>query len=221
LPNGLIGFTEVIIESDEIHKKCEKAIVKFWANAEIKDFYFTNQWDIPIPDTSSYFWDEVKRISDPNFEPRKHDILRSKLKTVGINEVAFDFEGLSLTIVDVGGQISERRKWIHVFNGVNAVIYITALNDYDTEGEDGVDKFKDSICLFEKLSASKWFKETPFILFLNKYDIFEKKVKNRPLVDKFPEFEEYVETLYPGKKKKLSDPRVAFKYIENLYQKKF
>ena len=34
-------------------------------------------------------------------------------------------------VFDVGGQRSERRKWIHHFDDVNAVIYICAVNEYD------------------------------------------------------------------------------------------
>ena len=31
----------------------------------------------------------------------------------------------------MGGQRSERKKWIHCFEGVTAVIFVSALNEYD------------------------------------------------------------------------------------------
>ncbi len=34
-------------------------------------------------------------------------------------------------MVDVGGQKSERRKWIHCFDNVNMVLFIIAMSDYD------------------------------------------------------------------------------------------
>ena len=34
-------------------------------------------------------------------------------------------------IFDVGGQRNERRKWIHCFDGVTAVIFVAAISEYD------------------------------------------------------------------------------------------
>uniref|UniRef100_A0A1I7WXH0 G-protein alpha subunit n=1 Tax=Heterorhabditis bacteriophora TaxID=37862 RepID=A0A1I7WXH0_HETBA len=34
-------------------------------------------------------------------------------------------------VIDVGGQRSERKKWIHCFDNVNAIIFISSLSEYD------------------------------------------------------------------------------------------
>jgi len=34
-------------------------------------------------------------------------------------------------MVDVGGQRSERRKWIHCFEGVTSVLFLVAISEYD------------------------------------------------------------------------------------------
>lgn len=34
-------------------------------------------------------------------------------------------------MVDVGGQRSERRKWIHCFENVTSIIFLAALSEYD------------------------------------------------------------------------------------------
>ena len=38
---------------------------------------------------------------------------------------------ISLRMFDVGGQRSERKKWIHCFEGVTAIIFCVALSAYD------------------------------------------------------------------------------------------
>ena len=32
---------------------------------------------------------------------------------------------------DVGGQRSERKKWIHCFEGVKSILFCAAMNEYD------------------------------------------------------------------------------------------
>ena len=39
--------------------------------------------------------------------------------------------GLSVRMFDVGGQRSERKKWIHCFEGVTAIVFCVSLSAYD------------------------------------------------------------------------------------------
>lgn len=43
----------------------------------------------------------------------------------------FEMLFLSNRMVDVGGQRSERRKWIHCFESVTSIIFLVALSEYD------------------------------------------------------------------------------------------
>ena len=38
---------------------------------------------------------------------------------------------LSFKLIDVGGQRSERRKWIHCFENVNAILFVVAISEYN------------------------------------------------------------------------------------------
>lgn len=40
-------------------------------------------------------------------------------------------EPITFKMVDVGGQRSERKKWIHCFEGVTAIIFCVELSGYD------------------------------------------------------------------------------------------
>ena len=59
------------------------------------------------------------------------DVLRSRTKTSGVVELCFEYRSVLFFMYDVGGQQSERRKWIHLFSDVNGVIFVSALSEYD------------------------------------------------------------------------------------------
>ncbi|EDL77224.1 rCG26094, isoform CRA_e [Rattus norvegicus] len=91
---------------------------------------------------------------------------------------------------DVGGQRSERKKWIHCFEGVTAIIFCVALSAYDlvlAEDEE-MNRMHESMKLFDSICNNKWFTDTSIILFLNKKDLFEEKITQSPLTICFPEY---------------------------------
>ena len=51
---------------------------------------------------------------------------------------------------DVGGQRSERKKWIHVFDNVNVVLFLVAISGYDhvlVEDRNGVSSSAANLCV--------------------------------------------------------------------------
>lgn len=77
------------------------------------------------------FFAEVQRIGLPTYIPNEADVLRARQKSVGISETRFHMGQLSIHMFDVGGQRSERKKWIHCFESVTSIIFCTALSEYD------------------------------------------------------------------------------------------
>jgi len=118
------------------------------------------------------------RISEKSYVPTPADILHCRSKTVGICEIAFDVEDAHFKMVDVGGQRSERTKWIYCFEDVTAILFFVALSEYNlTLFEDpSVNRMHESLKLFDEIVNAKWFVDTPIILFLNKSDIFRQKI---------------------------------------------
>lgn len=84
----------------------------------------------------------------------------------------------SIHMVDVGGQRSERKKWIHCFEAVTSIIFCTSLSEYDQVllEESKTNRMAESLVLFESIINSRWFARTSIILFLNKIDVFKVKV---------------------------------------------
>jgi hypothetical protein len=77
------------------------------------------------------FFAEARRLAASNYVPSKEDVLRARAKTTAITETRFTMGQLSIHMVDVGGQRSERKKWIHNFESVTSIIFCTALSEYD------------------------------------------------------------------------------------------
>lgn len=59
---------------------------------------------------------------------------------------------------DVGGQRSERKKWIHCFENVNCLLFLVAISGYDqclVEDKDGVSASRDS-CVGYELETNQY-----------------------------------------------------------------
>ena len=78
---------------------------------------FLRAREYQLNDSASYYLNALDRISTPDYIPTVQDVLRTRVKTTGIVETRFLFKTLSFKMIDVGGQRSERKKWIHCFEG--------------------------------------------------------------------------------------------------------
>merc|ERR1712228_1004770 len=144
-----------------------------------------------IDDSSAYFFESIDRINEENYLPTDMDILYVRYRTTGVIESKFSILGSQFHIFDVGGQQSERKKWIHCFEKVTAVIFVASLSCYDELmfEDDTINCMIDSLELFKEICNLQWFVDTPIILFLNKKDLFEKKIHIIPLSVCFKEYD--------------------------------
>ncbi|EMC96371.1 hypothetical protein BAUCODRAFT_70713 [Baudoinia panamericana UAMH 10762] len=167
-----------------------EAIASVWQDKCISQV-FEHQNEFYLMDSAPYFFDEVKRIAAPDYIPTEADVLRARTKTTGIYETRFQMNQLSIHMFDVGGQRSERKKWIHCFENVTSIIFCVALSEYDQVllEESSQNRMMESLVLFDSVVNSRWFMRTSIILFLNKVDLFRAKLKKSPLVNYFPDYQ--------------------------------
>jgi len=134
----------------------------------------------------------LERITEPKWIPNYSDFLNLREKTTGIVQRRFSINNKDFHIFDVGGQISERKKWIHCFENVTALLFVVSLSSYNqTMYEDSTKNcMVDSMEIFKKMCNNKFFSKTHIILFFNKTDIFQTKIKNIPITD-CPAFEDF------------------------------
>ncbi|KAF8637688.1 hypothetical protein AX16_010763 [Volvariella volvacea WC 439] len=167
-----------------------EAINQLWKDPiipKIMDEHFSQFY---LMDSAPYFFGEVMRIGTPGYIPNETDVLRARQKSMGITETRFAMGTLSIHMFDVGGQRSERKKWIHCFESVTSIIFCTALSEYDQMllEEKNQNRMNESLVLFESVINSRWFLRTSVILFLNKIDVFKHKLPKVPLEKFFPEY---------------------------------
>jgi len=175
---------------EEVDEKVAWAIKTLWADPGIRNT-FDNRSKFQLMDTCSYFFEKIDEIAEKGYIPTEQDIFRCRVRTTGILENDFVINGNQFKMVDVGGQRNERKKWIHCFEGVRAVIFVAAISEYDQlcYEDDRTNRMVEALNLFEEIANSRWFARTSIILFLNKRDLFAEKLKKVPLKDYFPEYE--------------------------------
>lgn len=183
------------------------AIKQLWTHDRGIRQCFHRSSEFQLEGSASYYFDNIEKFARVDYVCDDMDILKGRIKTTGITESSFKIGPSTVKVYDAGGQRSERRKWIHCFEGITAVIFVIAVSEYDQMlfEDERVNRMHESIMLLDTLLNSRWFANTPFILFLNKVDLFQEKVKRSPIRTWFPN--------YPGR---LGDSETGLKYFESL-----
>ncbi|KAG8857418.1 hypothetical protein FRB96_005717 [Tulasnella sp. 330] len=144
-----------------------------------------------LPENLPYFYKSLDRFFTPDYVPNVQDIIRTRARTTGITETVFKLKNHDMHMLDVGGQKSERRKWIHCFSDVTTILFLVSLSGYDQcliEDKDA-NQMQDAMAIWDSICHSQWFKSTSIILFLNKTDLFEQKIKTSNIRTFFPDYE--------------------------------
>ncbi|CAM9353694.1 unnamed protein product [Chrysoparadoxa australica] len=181
--------TQALEEDCEFSYAIADDILVLWEDEGVKEIYNArgSYW---LLDGAAYYFDNVSRMADPEYEPSEEDVIMTRVRTTGIDTTEFTEHGRSYSIVDVGGQRNERRKWIHCFDNVKAVVYLVGLSGYNQRlfEESSINRLQESMKLFKQVVGNPIFKDTPVFLFLNKKDLFEQQIKEAPLSVCFPDY---------------------------------
>jgi GTPase SAR1 family protein len=143
------------------------------------------QTSLHLPDSAKYFLDNLGRVAEENYTPNETDVLKCRCRTTGIIETEFEYEDVRYRLVDVGGQRSERRKWLNCFQDVHATLFCASLSEYDQVlfEDESMNRTKESLRLWKEVCNNKWFARSSFVLFLNKSDLLREKIENETEVD--------------------------------------
>ncbi|XP_061392940.1 guanine nucleotide-binding protein subunit alpha-11-like, partial [Musca vetustissima] len=164
-------------------------IKELWQDAGVQECY-RNRNKYQLIDSAKYFLENIDRIAESSYLPTDDDILHVRIKTTGLVDYNFTVDKVRFQMTDVGGQRSERRKWIHCFNNVKAIIFLTAISEYDQvlRENDQKNRLVESKNVFNTICSSSWFADTSTVVFFNKEDLLIEKIMYSDLDKYFPEY---------------------------------
>ncbi|KAJ3445234.1 guanine nucleotide-binding protein subunit alpha [Anaeramoeba flamelloides] len=193
---------------EDLSPKVVEQIKTMWNDPGFKEA-FRRRIEFQLPDTANYYFDNCEKISENDFVPSERDILLCRIPTTGVNTLCFKIGNIPWKVIDVGGQRSERRKWIHQFEEVTLILYVVASSEYDQclYEDERVNRMHESLNLFDQTANGKFFKSKNCILLFNKIDLLKEKIEKIGLKICFPK--------YKGGK----NYENAIKFIQNKFVK--
>ncbi|XP_067286686.1 guanine nucleotide-binding protein subunit alpha-13a [Pseudorasbora parva] len=164
-------------------------IIALWKDSGIQNAYDRRR-EFQLGESVKYFLDNVDQLGKSDYLPSQKDILLARKPTKGIHEYNFEIKNVPFKMVDVGGQRSERKRWFECFDSVTSILFLVSSSEYDQVlMEDRLtNRLTESLNIFETIVNNRVFANVSIILFLNKTDLLEDKVKNVNIKDYFPEF---------------------------------
>lgn len=166
-------------ENTEIDKDIGSAVKSLWVDPGIL-LAWKRRSEFQIVESVKYYFNEIDRIMKDDYVATQQDLLLARVRTSGIVTEKYVIDSKSFEMYDVGGQRNERKKWIHCFDDVTAVIFVAALSEFDQVlfEDSSTNRMVEAIALFDEICNNRHFQQSSMILFLNKKDLFEEKIVN-------------------------------------------
>mmetsp|Transcript_59240 Transcript_59240/g.69269 ORF Transcript_59240/g.69269 Transcript_59240/m.69269 type:complete len:360 (+) Transcript_59240:134-1213(+) len=178
-------------EGSDINTEIGTAIKALWKDPGIR-LAWDRRSEYHIIESVKYYFNEIDRIIGDEYIASQQDMLLARVRTSGIVTERYIIDGANFEMYDVGGQRNERKKWIHCFDDVTAVIFVAALSEYDQVlfEDASTNRMVEAVDLFSDICNNRYFTNSSMILFLNKKDLFEDKIKRVDINDQ-EEFKDF------------------------------
>ncbi|CAE6443428.1 unnamed protein product [Rhizoctonia solani] len=189
--NGKAPENELHLDVQMVLADCLQDIQTLWAHPSLK--VLVQRRRLKLEDASVFFLDEVSRITQPGYLPSDDDILRARIRTIGISEWSFQFTYpgkknlCNWRLFDVGGARSQRAHWAPYFEDATAIVFLAPISAYDQylEEDARTNRIDDSLQLWTQITSSPMLKEVHLVLFLNKCDVLRGKLAAGVRVKKY------------------------------------
>jgi GTPase SAR1 family protein len=187
-----IALLESTDDEDDIDEEVGNAIKSLWKDPGVMKAW-KRRAEFQIVESVKYYFNEIDRIKLEGYVATQQDMLLARVRTSGIVTEKYVIDGKDFEMYDVGGQRNERKKWIHCFEDVTAVIFVAALSEYDQAlfEDTSTNRMVEAVELFDDICNNPCFIKSNMLLFLNKKDLFEEKMLSVHIGDQeaFKDFE--------------------------------
>ncbi|KZT18573.1 G-alpha-domain-containing protein [Neolentinus lepideus HHB14362 ss-1] len=187
------------LESDDatdVIAECREDIKALWEDHIVKQVLKRRK--VRVEESAGFFLNDIDRIAVHSYNPTDEDVMRARLRTVGIQEHHMTLDegesrvsrpefGRDWIIYDVGGCRTQRAAWVPYFEDVNAIIFlapVSCFNERLTE-DPRVNRLEDTFMLWKSLASSPLLAGVAIVLFMNKCDLLELKIKQGISVKKY------------------------------------
>ncbi|XP_015189419.1 PREDICTED: guanine nucleotide-binding protein subunit alpha homolog [Polistes dominula] len=175
----LLKFENTMILDTRLFLHYVPALQSLWSDASIKKA-FDRRREFQLSDSVQYFLDNLDRIAKVDYAPTHQDILHCRKATKGISEFVIPINNIPFLFVDVGGQRSQRKKWYQCFDCVTSILFLVSSSEFDqtiAENKE-TNRLEESRNIFDTIVNNMTFGGVSIILFLNKTDLLDRKVRS-------------------------------------------
>ncbi|CAG5106608.1 Oidioi.mRNA.OKI2018_I69.chr1.g2917.t1.cds [Oikopleura dioica] len=156
-------------------------LLELWADKAIQEV-FSMRSQFQLGESIRYYMAEenIERIMQHDYHPNSSDILWARRRTDVVSETEVTIKKVPFAFIDVGGQRTQRQKWFQCFqNSINTVLFFVAVSEFDqTLVEDkNTNRVIESLKVFKYILEQKAFRDRDIIIFFNKCDLLEEKIK--------------------------------------------
>ena len=152
--DAAMGNAITTLWADKAIQEVGKSVwMKYLLTLTLSSQTWEKRAEYQVVETNAKFFDDIARIAADDYVPTQEDFLKCRVRTSGIIEEHYIIDSINFVMFDVGGQRNERKKWIHCFDDVNAVIFVVALSEYDQMlfEDNTVNRMVEAIALFEEV----------------------------------------------------------------------
>ncbi|KAF5340237.1 hypothetical protein D9611_007934 [Ephemerocybe angulata] len=160
---------------------CGEDIEKLWNDRTVRRAL--KSAEITLEEQPGFFLDSAIRVTQEDYRPPPQDVLKARVTTIGPEEHTIhderDFDAREWIIYDVGGSRSQRAAWAQFFDDVNIIIFLAPMSAFNQvlAEDESVNRLTDSLKLWQDTCSNKILANLEFVLFLNKLDILQSKLR--------------------------------------------